>query len=1041
MKPWISCLCFPLFFCFSTAQIIGQQPGKATISEYNHLFKTYPFSDPDPVPILRSNEKIYPYHRYDGYSHEARMREWKVVKLENDYIEVYVLPEVGGKVWGAIEKSTGHEFIYRNEVMKFRNISMRGPWTSGGIEFNFGIIGHHPSTATPVDYYLSEHDDGSVSCMVGNIDLPSHTQWRVEIFLEPGKAYFETRTVWYNPTHNAQSYYNWMTGAAVASQDLEFFCPGNAYLGHPGDVHPWPENSDGRQLNRYSENNFGGSKSYHVVGKYNDFFGGYYHDKDVGFGHWSPYDEMPGQKLWLWALSRSGGIWEDLLTDTDQQYIEFQAGRLFNQFSPGKTNTPITQAEFEPGRTDIWREIWFPVRGIGGLTEVSPKAVMHVEERTDSLVIGLNALETVEGAISISSDNSIVRTHPFKLKPMDVEIIKIINPKHPYEIKIPAIDIYYRSNSNKNILDRSFEVLEIQKEYSAETLFKKAREEIKFRNYRQASEYLKKCLDIEPMHLNAITSLADLKYRSAQFDDALQLIRKALQLDTYDPGTNFTAGKIYTALHKNTDALECFGWAAHSLKYRADAYCAMGELYLKSGNISLANKYARNALDFNRFHIGARYVLTIASRLNQNDMAAIRQIATIRGIDPLNHFAKMEQFLLTSHQGDKNAFLSSHRNELKYQTFLELASVYLRLGQDSAALEVLQLAPEHALISLWMAALQKDLKGAYQQDHFNKFIDAPPHFVFPYRIETLTILHEALNQSSHWKIKYYLALNYWSVGRKEESFDILDQLGEKFDYAPLHLVRASLKKQMDKDPASDLEHAVQIDKNNWRSWKSLIEFYIESGEKTKAINAAEEAHNRLPNNYAIGMLYAKTLLENNQNKAAVDVLQGTKVLPFEGAYEGRHLWEQANLSIALDLLENNNFRQSVYYLESSQTWPENLGVGRPYDPDQRLSDYLLAYSYRKLGDTVNANKYNLLFDQSSQSHHKADDVVGLIYLKHNKNARSNGSDRLDLDPVLTEYIEAYDEDNIQKMQEIESSNEHLFFTALFSLVKRTINLP
>jgi len=166
----------------SQTQVWGQQ---ASITEELRSLETYSFHDPNPVPILTQNPKIYPYHKFEGYEHQAQARSWKVVTLENDYIKVFVLPEVGGKVWGAIDKSTGHEFIYRNEVMKFRNISMRGPWTSGGIEFNFGIIGHHPSTATPVDYIVQQHDDGSVSCTVGNIDLPSRTHWRVKILLPP----------------------------------------------------------------------------------------------------------------------------------------------------------------------------------------------------------------------------------------------------------------------------------------------------------------------------------------------------------------------------------------------------------------------------------------------------------------------------------------------------------------------------------------------------------------------------------------------------------------------------------------------------------------------------------------------------------------------------------------------------------------------------------------------------------------------------------------------------------------------------------------
>jgi hypothetical protein len=107
----------------------------ATITEEVRQLDTYGFGTPNPVPILTENPKIFPYFKFEGYSHTSQKKGWKVVKLENEYIEVYVLPELGGKVWGAIEKSTGNEFLYRNEVVKFRNIAMRGPWTSGGIEF------------------------------------------------------------------------------------------------------------------------------------------------------------------------------------------------------------------------------------------------------------------------------------------------------------------------------------------------------------------------------------------------------------------------------------------------------------------------------------------------------------------------------------------------------------------------------------------------------------------------------------------------------------------------------------------------------------------------------------------------------------------------------------------------------------------------------------------------------------------------------------------------------------------------------------------
>ena len=175
-----------LFFLFLivSQMLMGQ---KATITVQSRDILTYPYSDPNPMPLLSEGRpEIYPYFSFNGYSLKGQMQKWNVVKLENDYVEVYVMPSDGGKVWGAIEKSTGKEFIYRNEVMKYRNISMRGPWTSGGIEFNFGYIGHNPSTCVPVDYKTVENADGSVSCFVGSLDLPSRTKWSVEIRLPEG---------------------------------------------------------------------------------------------------------------------------------------------------------------------------------------------------------------------------------------------------------------------------------------------------------------------------------------------------------------------------------------------------------------------------------------------------------------------------------------------------------------------------------------------------------------------------------------------------------------------------------------------------------------------------------------------------------------------------------------------------------------------------------------------------------------------------------------------------------------------------------------
>lgn len=145
----------------------------STIREYKKEYKTYLFSDPDPIPNIK---KIYPYYRFDGFTNKSIQKEWTIVELENDYIKVQIMPEIGGKIWSAIDKQTGRSFIYENDVVKFRDIAMRGPWTSGGIEANYGLIGHTPNCSTPVDYLTRHNPDGSVSCVISVLDRLSMTR-------------------------------------------------------------------------------------------------------------------------------------------------------------------------------------------------------------------------------------------------------------------------------------------------------------------------------------------------------------------------------------------------------------------------------------------------------------------------------------------------------------------------------------------------------------------------------------------------------------------------------------------------------------------------------------------------------------------------------------------------------------------------------------------------------------------------------------------------------------------------------------------------
>ncbi len=327
----------------------------ATVREFTQVMTTYPFSDPNPVA---DGGRIYPYYRFDGYTDVPVQQAWTVVELENEFLRVRILPGIGGKIWSAIDKTTGRPFIYDNHVVKFRDIAMRGPWTSGGIEPNYGIIGHTPNCATPVDYITRTTPDGSASVTIGVLDLLTRTPWRLEITLPADAAYFTTRSLWQNTSSVEQPYYTWMNAGLKASGNLQFVYPGTHYLGHGGEVSPWPQHpANGKDLSFYEQNDFGPYKSYHVFGRGSDFFGAYWHDDDAGMARYSTRDDKAGKKIWIWGLSQQGMIWEKLLTDADGQYVEVQSGRLFNQAAAESSLTPFKNRGFAPGATDTWTEV------------------------------------------------------------------------------------------------------------------------------------------------------------------------------------------------------------------------------------------------------------------------------------------------------------------------------------------------------------------------------------------------------------------------------------------------------------------------------------------------------------------------------------------------------------------------------------------------------------------------------------------------------------------------------------------------------------
>ncbi len=948
MVRWIL---LPVFI----ATVGGLWGQSADVREEQQTFKTYPFSGPDPSPIMtRSSmwgrgQRLYPYFSFDNLSYTSVDKPWNVVVMENAYIKVLIMPGEGGKLIGAIEKSTGKEFIYLNKVRKFRHIALRGPWTSGGIELNFGIVGHTPATATPVDYLIRKNADGSVSCIVGTMDLPSRTHWRVKFTLAPDKAYIDTQSLWYNPQPLNQSYYVWMNAANRISDDLEFIFPGTMHIGHnyAEPSRPWPHTSDGRNLALYKEHNDSDEGSFFIYGKLSEFSGAYWHNSQFGFGHWAVHEEVPGQKFFRWDLARSGAIWESLLTDTDGPYFEPQNGRLLDQND---------HEFFAPYTTDQWREIYFPYKKIGPMAKATPYGALNVRVEKGETVIGFCALQPIDETLVVREAGREVLRDRVKLAPMQV-----YEKRMPLVVKKGALlvevgdKLTYTDDPDDQLLHRPL-VFRNYDSSTLEGLYQSAERDEKARDYDSALEKYLACLKREPLHMRALTRVAELYYRRAEYRTALDYARKALDYVMYDPDANFIYGIISRRLDNLVDAKETLGWAARSMKYRASAYGELGAIYLMEGNLDRSLTYLNRSLNYDANNIRTLELLATANRVAGRNNDAGRALDRILDVDPLNHQARFERYLASNNAAALAEFKSLIRNELPHETYLEIAVYYANLRRDADALRVLEAAPEHPTVRYWQAYLLRERSPERSRELLDAASALSPYLVFPFREESIPVFQwAARTKPGDWKARYFLGLIYWGLRRADDARRVFGECADQPDYAPAYISRAYLNR--DTDPAralADYQRAQSIGKGDWRNWYHLASYYGKRGMHDKALELARQAAGLFPKEDLIRILLARTLLNSGHYQECYAQLSNATILPFEGQSDVHRMFVDCQLAMAIEEMKRGNWTRAIAHVNGAREYPERLGTGKPHNPDYRLQDSIESVCRAASGDQAAA---------------------------------------------------------------------------------------
>src|SRR5512143_780923 len=353
---------------------------QVTVREEPLTIPTWEIGPPAVHPLFPAPQgPIYPYTQNDTLTDRKVDKAYQAVYLENEYVTVLVLPEIGGRVHGAKDKTNGYTWLYWQPTIKPGLISMTGAWISGGIEWNFPH-GHRPSGFMPVDHRVVKNADGSATVWVGETEPVYRMRWLVGVTLFPGRSYVRCDYVFVNPTDHRRPFQFWATGATHANESSQAQYPGSVMTGHgKEEFWHWPLDG-GVDLSWWK--NVANASSFFAWQSQDDWFGTYDHRAHAGTVHVADHRVMPGKKLWTWGAGPSGRIWEDILTEGGGPYYEPQAGAFSD-------NQPDYHW-MAPHQVRTVSDYWYPVRDSRGYHNANADFAVNTDVQAGKAFASVN---------------------------------------------------------------------------------------------------------------------------------------------------------------------------------------------------------------------------------------------------------------------------------------------------------------------------------------------------------------------------------------------------------------------------------------------------------------------------------------------------------------------------------------------------------------------------------------------------------------------------------------------------------------------------
>ncbi len=339
-------------------------------------------------------DPVYPYPRldFDDVAGPAP-RAYRAVVLQNTYVQLAVVPELGGRILRWTDRMTGRQLFYANPVVKPTHWGCRGWWlATGGMEWAFPTEEHGLNEYRPWQYQLLWN-----GVRVWDTDDRTGLTVEVTLRLDGEHSYFTLVPRITNPTGETQSYQFWanamltLSDTNVPSPDLTFILPDDAVTVHstgdgnlpgPGGQMAWPVHN-GRDLSRYSEwhQYLGVFANPAQVG----FVGAYDLESDQGVVRVFPHTTATGVKLFC-----MGDLPSSLWTDDGSRYFELWGGL-----------TPTFRAYWtlQPGASVAWTERWYPVSSIGGYNWANEEAAIRLTPSSEEVEVAVATTRAMNGTV------------------------------------------------------------------------------------------------------------------------------------------------------------------------------------------------------------------------------------------------------------------------------------------------------------------------------------------------------------------------------------------------------------------------------------------------------------------------------------------------------------------------------------------------------------------------------------------------------------------------------------------------------------------